>query len=282
MSMTNPMDRVMTGEFASDRTQLSSRNRIRILNWNIERGLKFHAIAAFLRNFGADLILLQEVDLNVDRTQYRDVAQELASSLRLNYAFGREFQELGRGRQGTPAYHGLATLSPWPLAGARVIQFRRQSRFWKPRWYVPRIGVFQRRFGGRIALAVEAHIDNHTVTAYNLHLESKGRDDLRLEQLQELLHDVKRRRVAAPVLIGGDFNLDAGNERAVALLHGAGFRDSVQLPDVPTTINGLAFRHARCIDWIYVSGPAQSTGQVHSSVRASDHYPVSTILTNIG
>jgi endonuclease/exonuclease/phosphatase family metal-dependent hydrolase len=276
------MDQVITGTFASRQARLSSPDCIRILSWNIERGFKLPAIADFLRSFAADLILLQEVDLNVDRTQYRDIARELASSLSLNYVLARGFQELRRMRHGTPAYQCLATLSPWPLSCGRIIYFQRQSGFWKPRWYVPQIGVFQRRLGGRIALQVEAQIDDRKVRAYNLHLESKGKNDLRLEQLQQLLTDAKQHAVPSPVVIGGDFNLEADNERAVALLHGAGFRDAVQLPRVATTLGGLPFHRARSIDWIYISGAAvDSTGQTHSSVRASDHYPVSATLTSM-
>jgi endonuclease/exonuclease/phosphatase family metal-dependent hydrolase len=68
-----------------------------VVNWNVERGLQFSAILQFLQNADADVILLQEVDANVPRTQHRDVAAELARSLQLNYVFGKEFRELSVG-----------------------------------------------------------------------------------------------------------------------------------------------------------------------------------------
>ena len=114
-----------------------SRDFFRIVSWNIERGLQFPKILEFLRTIQADLLLLQEVDLNARRTRYRDIASELAHHLNLNYVFGMEFQELSEGTAARPAYHGMATLSPWPLSKARTIRFRDQSSFWKPRWYVP-------------------------------------------------------------------------------------------------------------------------------------------------
>src|SRR5262249_31765929 len=150
------------------------------------------AIADFLRAADADLILLQEVDRHVRRTGYLDISLELARTLELNYVFGREFNELSGAPQSQPAYHGSATFSPWPLTGGRVIRCQRQSGFWKPRWYVPRTELFQRRLGGRIALVCEAQIRGRTVIAYNLHLESKGPDSLRVEQLREAAEDSRR------------------------------------------------------------------------------------------
>src|SRR5712692_2348271 len=129
------MDDVISGGFTIEQGQPWSRNYVRVVSWNIERGLQFPAVLDFLQTAEADLILLQEVDLNVRRTQNRDVACEVARSLGLNYVFGKEFQELGAGANSSPAHHGLATLSPWPISNGRIIRFQRQSDFWQPRWY---------------------------------------------------------------------------------------------------------------------------------------------------
>ena len=83
-----------------------SRDFFRIVSWNIERGLQFPKILDFLRTIEADLLLLQEVDLNARRTRYRDIASELAHALNLNYVFGMEFQELSEGTAASPAFHG--------------------------------------------------------------------------------------------------------------------------------------------------------------------------------
>ena len=191
------MDEVICGGFGSGRQQPWSRDYIRVVSWNIERGLQFSAILEFLQSAEADLIVLQEVDLNVRRTQCLDVTYELARSLRLNYVFGKEFQELSAGCRVSPAYHGLATLSPWPVSSGRVIRFRRQSDFWRSRWYVPKIELFQRRLGGRISLVTDALIYHERFVTYNLHLESRGKDSLRLDQLAETLGDARRQRESA-------------------------------------------------------------------------------------
>ncbi len=275
----SPMDEIISDGFTIGQRPPWSRGYVRVVSWNIERGLQFSAILDFLRTVEADLILLQEVDQNVQRTQHRDVASELAQSLRMNYVFGKEFQELsqkpGAGSPALPAHHGLATLSPWPLSNARIIRFQRQSNFWKPRWYVPRIEVFQRRLGGRIALATEALIYSERFVTYNLHLESKGKDALRVQQLQETLEDARRHTESSLVIVGGDFNLNAGQGDAAATLQSAGFHDAVRRPELPTTAPRAPFQPARAIDWICVSDEIRSEGRVHDNVRASDHHPVS-------
>ncbi|HTP31528.1 MAG TPA: endonuclease/exonuclease/phosphatase family protein [Candidatus Acidoferrales bacterium] len=252
-----------------------SREFIRIVSWNIERGLQFPRILEFLRTIEADLILLQEVDLNARRTHFSDIASELAQALNMNFVFGKEFQELSEGSQAFPAFQGQATLSPWPLSRGRMIQFRDQSNFWHPRWYVPELGVFQRRNGGRIALVAEASVYGRRLVAYNLHLESKGDDALRVRQLAEVLDDC-RRYVNRPVfVIGGDFNLIASRGDAARLLREAGFHDAVRLHERPTTpVHGLA-HHAHAIDWIFASEDLKFQGRVHDDVHGSDHYPVS-------
>jgi endonuclease/exonuclease/phosphatase family metal-dependent hydrolase len=272
------MTDVAHGEFRSGPIQPWSRNFTRIVSWNIERGLQFLKICDFLRTIDADLLLLQEVDLHARRTHYRDVAMELAHALNLNCVFGMEFEELSEGTRAQPAYHGMATLSPWPLSKPRIIRFRDQSTFWKPRWFVPDLPVFQRRTGGRIALVAEAAIYGRRVVTYNLHLESRGADEFRLRQLNEVLADCRRQVDRPGLVVAGDFNLNAGVGYAGRSLADAGLHDAVRLPLHPTSISHGPSHNASTIDWIFVSDTADSQGRVHNDIQASDHYPVSATL----
>src|SRR5258708_16602885 len=145
------MKDLLAANFAARRWTLSPVRAMRVVNWNIERGLRLTEIIDFLGSQNADLLILQEVDLNARRTRRLNVAEEIARRLGMNYVFGREFEELTQGSQASPAYHGQATLSRWRLSNPRVIRFRRQSGFWRPRWFLPNTEPFQERLGGRIA-----------------------------------------------------------------------------------------------------------------------------------
>ena len=128
------------------------------------------------------------------RTHCRNVAEEIAQALAMNYVFGCEFEEMTERHNGMPAYHGQATLSRFPLLNSRILKFHRQSKFWLPRWFIPRMRPFQRRLGGRIALISYVDLPERKLMVYNAHLESKGNDGLRCSQLEELLDDVSQHR----------------------------------------------------------------------------------------
>jgi endonuclease/exonuclease/phosphatase family metal-dependent hydrolase len=272
------MNAVVHREFRSGPVRPWSRDFIRIVSWNIERGFQFSKVCDFLGAVQADLLLLQEVDLNARRTHDRDVALELARTLDFNYVFGVEFQELSEGTRARPAYHGMATLSPWPLSNPRIIHFRNQSAFWKPRWFVPDLPVFQRRIGGRIALVAEAAIYGRKLISYNLHLESKGPLELRLRQLNQVLSDCRCQPRQHGLVVAGDFNLNAGKAGAGTILADAGLHDAVRLPAQPTSVAHGLSHPTSTIDWIFVSDTADSQGRVHNDIHASDHYPVSATL----
>ena len=188
----NAMQETESGNFAVPRWLFLPPDSIRVVSWNIDRGLKLSGVIDFLAGAKADIILLQEADLNARRTHHINVAKEIAQKLEMNYVFGREFQELTQGSKTSPAYHGQATLSRWPLSNSRIIRFQQQSNFWRPHWFLPEIAPFQERLGGRLALVSEVSIAGNTIVNYNLHLESKSDDRLRRSQLDEVLDDAKQ------------------------------------------------------------------------------------------
>lgn len=155
---------------------------LRVAHWNIERGIAYDDILAalsgrdsFAKRLGkkqldlkeraqaleeahllsqADVIILNEVDWGLKRSDYRNVAQELAAALGMNYAFGVEFVEvdpltLGTNKledeiedhdemlrqltvdpQRTIGLHGNAILSRYPLTNVRIVRFQTQGHDW--------------------------------------------------------------------------------------------------------------------------------------------------------
>ena len=155
------------------------------MQWNVERGLEYDAVrsalagpaglselldpaalprggerrelvlrqAELLRQ--ADIIVLNEVDWGVKRTDYRAVAAELAEALGMNYAFGVEFVEVDPLTLGVETFeelppearaemaeeiavdparyrglHGTAILSRFPLENVRLVPFAYQPHDW--------------------------------------------------------------------------------------------------------------------------------------------------------
>ena len=275
ISSRNPLE---TGSFAPWSLSLWPPDSIRIVDWNIDRGLQLSGVIEFLADAKADLLLLQEVDMHARRTHRLNIAREIAQKLRMNYAWGCEFQELTQGSRSSPAFHGQATLSSWPLSNPRILRFQRQSSFWRPRWYLPEVEPFQERLGGRMALVVDVNVAGHSLVSYNLHLESRGDTSLRQAQLRECVSDSNKYK-SNPLVIAGDMNFDVARTGACAELRREDF-DSPFRGQIKTTPAKYPFDRGSIIDWIFARGPVRAINpQVHTSVDASDHYPLSVTLT---
>lgn len=156
---------------------------LRVVVWNIERGFHLDSIisafntpeafamqaAAFDPNLDrprleeelevlrtADVIVLNEADWGLKRSDYRSVARELAEALEMNWTYGVEFVEVdpitlgterfedvedAQERQGlldaiavdpyrVQALHGTAVLSRYPILAARLAPFVLQPYDW--------------------------------------------------------------------------------------------------------------------------------------------------------
>jgi endonuclease/exonuclease/phosphatase family metal-dependent hydrolase len=177
-SAGNPVDRRVRSPAGQ------SEKLIRIATWNIERGLEFDAVKATLTNdqrffrrltparrssnlnlavvldqsskfSRADVVVLNEVDWGLKRTDYRNVARELATAMRMNYTYAVEFVEVDPLTLGTETLegetsadkeemvkniavdksrtlglHGTAILSRFPLRNVRVVRFENQGHDW--------------------------------------------------------------------------------------------------------------------------------------------------------
>ncbi len=246
---------------------------IRVAQWNIQRGLEFGAIqavfegeervaatldpvkfppnslarkvmleqAAMLRD--ADVIILNEVDWGIKRSDYRNIPEELAGLLGWNYAFGVEFVELSpvhrnlQGGNSDPTsrsedidierykgLHGTAILSRFPLENVRLIPFKNQPYDWFEgekkgvsliekgrRKLVKEIflekAMKEVRRGGRMMLIAEItdpRFPAGRATVVATHIESRASPSNRRAQLNELLETIKP--IRTPVIVAGDMN----------------------------------------------------------------------------
>ena len=275
-----PKHAIETGSFAPWTLTLWPPDSIRVVDWNIDRGLRLSGVIEFLADAKADLLILQEVDINAKRTHRLNVAREIAQKLQMNYVFGCEFQELTQGSRGSPAFHGQATLSPWPLSNGYVLKFQRQSNFWRPRWYLPDTEPFQERIGGRMALVVDVNVGGRSLVSYNTHLESRGDASLRQAQLRECLRDSKQYKPSTPIVLAGDMNLNVARHDAVSELKREDFTSPFTDQQIRTTPAKSLLDRGSTIDWIFTRGPIRAKSpRVDTSVAASDHYPLSLTLS---
>jgi endonuclease/exonuclease/phosphatase family metal-dependent hydrolase len=242
--------------------------RLNVVSWNIERGVRFRGVLETLQKLDADVLLLQEVDRYCDRSGGRDVAADLASALGMNWVAAGEFQEIGEATKGRAALHGQAILSRYPITDAGVLVFADQARW---RW---RLNPVQPRRGGRMALRARTG----GMLVYTAHLESGGNDTLRRKQLDEMVRDQQREaRPDERVVLAGDFNNPPVAQSSMFRAIGAArFVDSHGGTPRLTSIN-----RSHPIDWIFVKNLAFLDSDVYMVKGVSDHFPVLASVTPI-
>ena len=162
---------------------------LRLVEWNIERGIEFDKIKLALTDTqgfinevnadaasstnaektkdevlraqldvlqSADVLVLNEVDWGMKRSDYRAVVKDLAAALKMNWAYGVEFVEVDPKILGTQSFanvenqderkeleelfsvdktrllglHGTAILSRYPLRDVKLVPFQYQAYDW--------------------------------------------------------------------------------------------------------------------------------------------------------
>ena len=181
---------------------------VRAVHWNIEHGNRFEEIERALRGHprlaGADLVLLNEVDLGMARSGNRDVAAELGASLQMNSVFAPMLIETTIGRDddarsaaGEPnqeALFGLAILSRHPIGAARIVPLPGPAAIQFDR---------ERMFGRHVALIAEIQRPGAPYFAVSTHLEVLRTREHRTAQVRVLMSELTG---ASPVILAGDFN----------------------------------------------------------------------------
>jgi endonuclease/exonuclease/phosphatase family metal-dependent hydrolase len=243
-------------------------NRLNVISWNIERGVRFGGVLDTLQKLDADVVLLQEVDRYCGRSGGRDVAADLASALGMNWVAAGEFQEIGEATKGRAALHGQAILSRYPITDAGVLVFAEQASL---RW---RLNPVQPRRGGRMALRARTG----GMLVYTAHLESGSNETLRRKQLDEMVRDQQREaRPDERVVLAGDFNNSpVAHSSMFRGIGAARFVDSHGGTARLTSINS-----SHPIDWIFVKNLAFLDSSVYMVKGVSDHFPVLASVTTV-
>jgi endonuclease/exonuclease/phosphatase family metal-dependent hydrolase len=238
--------------------------RFRLLTYNIHRAIgvdrrfRPERIAAILRRYRADLVLLQEVDAGAPRSHMLDLAEHLAELLKYEYwALGLNvYLKVGR--------YGNATLSRFPIGRQRNIDLT--------------LGGLKRRGAQHTQILLPTKTGTSVpLEVYNVHLSLTATH--RRRQMAHLLGLDDVRKCAAPCVVAGDMNdwrgllkqklfVPAGFECATN--RGNGSRWAIRTYP--------SFAPAGGLDKIFYRGPLELLHVRRSRLTlcrvASDHLPV--------
>jgi endonuclease/exonuclease/phosphatase family metal-dependent hydrolase len=223
-------------------------SHIRVASWNMAavRGT-LSETERVLRDIGADVVLLQEVDVLAERTTV-DQPRVLSEALDYEYAFASALEFQG-------GDFGLAVLSRFPFARADRLSLDSTEAS-----------------EARIAFDVEVCVGPTAMRFVNLHADFIG--DVNVRNIEELA-DYLAPGIDRGMLVGGDFNATPMSEGVTAFRE-AGFFDVFETWDPGPT------RLDRRIDYVFLSGPLRA-GNVADARRvendASDHVALQVDLS---
>lgn len=230
-------------------------------------------IAEVVREHGADLVLLQEVDRGAERTAGVDEATFLRQQLGYHGVFAPAL-----GRSG--GEYGVALLSRWPIRGHRVLPL------FKPDYGTSHPELPEYFSEQRVALVAEIDAPSGPVTVVNTHLGLTR--EQRVHQLREIAGVLEEAAAKGPVLFGGDLNAEPDALELLPvrrLLRDCyhGFRDDRGLVENLPIRSRLTFPYdvpEVCIDYLFVSDLHFDVLRTEVlDVRHSDHRPVLAHLT---
>ncbi|MFB2565880.1 endonuclease/exonuclease/phosphatase family protein [Rhizobium sp. IMFF44] len=256
--------------------------------WNLERCLFPEESAAKLRETGAPLILLSEMDLGMARTEQRDPTAVIAGELGMNHAYGVEFLELSLGSEIERSYcrddfnekgfHGNALMASVALKDAFMIRLPGEAVWFNDSNEQPRIG-------DRCAVGAIVETEAGPMVAVSVHLESVATVAYRERQLAALIDEVEAFAPGLPILVGGDLNTgnhtggDYSTDTLFAMAESRGFECHGGPLDQTSTRPSLITRfpdRAMKLDWFITRGLKIGESHLVSSLNGegkplSDH-----------
>lgn len=232
-----------------DENNAASMPGIKVMTYNIHRGinkngeLDLDGIAEVIKDSGAEIIALQEVERFSVRTGFRDQIKYIADKLSMKYVFGKSVNILN-------GQYGNGILTKYPIEEYEISPLPSEGE-------------------QRTLLRAGLNVNGNSVYIYNTHLGlNQSERDRQIEEILKILGEQKN------FLIAGDFNSSVDKLGAITekYIDCASFVNNYG--DVTFENNGLRER----IDYLFVSKEFEiKSYYVHVS-DASDHYPVISLL----
>ncbi len=211
-------------------------------------------VADLVREVGADVVLLQEVDRGTRRSGGIDQPAVLSRSTGLSVAFGKTLDYDG-------GEYGIAILSRWPIGSQDLTRLPVEPP--------------QQRAGGsyepRGAQRVVVRAPGGDVGLVNTHLDASREEHYRRQEARTVLSIA--RHLGQRALVGGDFNSTPDSDVQAAVRAG-GLRDAWLECGRGDGFTYPADTPTKRIDYLYLTDAARCSSAVVLTTTASDHRPL--------
>jgi endonuclease/exonuclease/phosphatase family metal-dependent hydrolase len=252
-----------------------SKTALRIMCYNIRHGrgmddvVDLERTANVIREWKPDLVALQEMDKNTERTNKTDQTKLLAEMLKMHYVFGKAIDYQG-------GDYGLAILSRFPILEHQMILLppevqREQRGLLVVTIAVPNAGDAD---ANNVDTKGRADANGRVIRFASTHLSVASPEERRV-QIEKI--DALMMEGSEPTIIAGDFNARPSNDAMVRFLEN--WKDTVDL-DSDKKIS--PDRPERRIDYIFFR--AKDSFEIIESRTiddriTSDHMPIFSIIS---
>jgi hypothetical protein len=141
LNLPQPGELIINNDYLESNKDINKISSIKIIQWNIERGYKMDLIIKDLLKQNADILLLQEIDINCQRSNNINCLTILAEKLKMSYAYVSEFCELydkvRKDKDQGGGVHGNAIFAKFPISKENtiVIKHKYQPVIWDKEGY---------------------------------------------------------------------------------------------------------------------------------------------------
>lgn len=230
---------------------------IRVMSYNIHHSnppenegvIDIDAITRVIKAEDPDLVALQEVDVNTERSGPFNQAKEIADDLGMHYYFGKAIDYQGGG-------YGVAILSKYPLKDTTVHRLPATAGS---------------NIEQRIVAAARIELPNGMAIRFgSTHLDSKRDSANRQSQVEEVVRIADAEQL--PFILAGDFNAVPNSEVMQTI------KTQFKLSCDKCPLTSSAQNPVRTIDYIVFRDPSNKLRvrdhEVINENVASDHLPV--------
>ncbi|TXH20785.1 MAG: endonuclease/exonuclease/phosphatase [Chitinophagaceae bacterium] len=235
-------------------------NEIKVMSYNVhhcnppdqKNKIDVDAIAAVIKAQNADVVALQEIDVNTGRSGKINQAELLAKKASYPSFYFAKAMDFDGGQ------YGLLILSKHPLTNMQTIMLPRTD----PKKDEPRV----------LALATVNLANGKSFQFGSTHLEAYNKAS-RLQQIQKIQQVASQSNI--PFIVAGDFNDVAGKE-VINILDQSFTRTCQTCPNTfdeegeSGAIDFIAFKKGSPFE--------VKSHQVLSTIKTSDHFPLTAIL----
>ena len=214
--------------------------------------------ANVIKEWKPDLVAVQEVDKNTQRTNRTDQAKLLAEMLGMHHVFGKAIDYQG-------GEYGLAVLSRFPILEHQMVLLPPEIQQEQRGVQIVRIAIPDSQ---------DPDAKGKVIRFANTHLSHSSQEErtAQFAKIDEILSEGNE-----PVILAGDFNARPANELVVQLLKN--WRDTADLEaDKSVAPN----RPERRIDYIFLrakdSFKVQESRTINDTIT-SDHMPILSIIS---